>query len=327
MEYQTSLNVSVGDMIRVPTVLVLGAGASAPFGYPVGGALTERIKAELGPDKPGQLYQDLTAAGFSSDELFRFRNQLRYSQRPSIDAFLEDWEADFMEVGKAAIAASLIRHEDRDKVVDNPNWYRRLFAEMTDEKDFSENKLSIVTFNYDRSLEYFFLRCLPARHHVPLTDAVNLLAQMQIIHLYGSLGGLPEMCESGRAYGESGTASILSAAKEIHLVRGSESPATFTEARNLMKEAKRIICLGFGFEKKNALRLGIGDFVESAEIFATLFKVCPVDERNIKAAPSETIPSREWSYESTFTADQSFEWFRGDALKFMETHGIEDPAM
>src|SRR5712675_414174 len=152
-------------MITNKTCLVLGAGASAPFGYPTGNALTERIKKELLPDRPGQLHHDLINAGFSPDTLLSFRNELRYSQRSSVDAFLEDWEADFMEVGKAAIAASLIRHEDRDKIVDDPNWYRRLFSEMTDEGDFSANKLGIVTFNYDRSLEYFFLRCLPSRYH------------------------------------------------------------------------------------------------------------------------------------------------------------------
>ena len=314
-------------MIRIPTVLILGAGASAPFGYPVGGSLTERIKAELRPDKPGQLQRNLISAGFSPDELLKFRNELRYSQRPSIDAFLEDWATDFMEVGKAAIAASLIRHEDRDKVVDEPNWYRRLFAEMTDEKNFSENELRIVTFNYDRSLEYFFLRCLPSRHHVPQTEAVKWLTEKPIIHLYGSLGGLPELCENGRAYGESGTASILSAAKEIHLVRGSESPPAFAEAHKIMKEAKRIIVLGFGFEKKNVDRLRIADFVESTDIFATLFKVCPVDERLIKCAPKEREKPGpvELSYETIIDPELRFEWFRGDALKFMEKYGIQDP--
>src|SRR5205814_8426766 len=67
-------------MISVPTVLVLGAGASAPFGYPVGSALTERIKNELRPKQPGQLHHDLISAGFSDDLLLRFRDQLRYSQ-------------------------------------------------------------------------------------------------------------------------------------------------------------------------------------------------------------------------------------------------------
>ncbi len=311
-------------MISIPTVLVLGAGASAPFGYPVGSALTERIKDELRPNQPGQLHHDLISAGFSAGLLLRFRDELRYSQRPSIDAFLEDWEADFMDVGKAAIAASLIRHEDRDKVVDEPNWYRRLFAEMTDEKDFSNNQLRIVTFNYDRSLEYFLLRCLPSRYHVSRAKVLKWLSQKPIIHLYGSLGGLPGMCKNGRAYGKSGTAAILSAAKEIHLVRGSATPASFTEARNLMKEAQRIIFLGFGFERNNADRLGIEELPESTEVFATLFKVCPVDERLIKRASKKSEMPDEPTYETDYLG-LSFEWFKGDALKFMEKHGVKDP--
>lgn len=309
-------------MITTKTCLILGAGASAPFGYPVGGALTERIKTELRPDKPGQLHHELVSAGFSADLLLGFRDELRYSQRPSIDAFLEDWEADFMEVGKAAIAASLIRHEDRDKVVDEPNWYRRLFADMTDEKDFAKNQLGIVTFNYDRSLEYFLLRCLPSRHHVPQSEAVKWISQMRIIHMYGSLGGLPELCVGGRTYGESGTAATLAAAKEIHLVRGVETPASFIEARSLMKEAERIIVLGFGFEKQNLSRLGLMDFAKTARISATLYNVFPVDEKRIKAThPERDERAIRYEYDEI---EPAIDWFKGHALKFMENHGIEE---
>lgn len=308
-------------MISVPTVLVLGAGASAPFGYPVGSVLTEQIKSELRPNQPGQLHHELISAGFSADLLLKFRDELRYSQRASIDAFLEDWEADFMDVGKAAIAASLIRHEDRDKVVDEPNWYRRLFAEMTDEKDFSKNQLHIVTFNYDRSLEYFLLRCLPSRHHVTQAEAVKWVSQMKIIHMYGSLGGLPELCAGGRAYGESGAAATLAAAKEIHLIRGSETPASFVDARNLMKNAERIIVLGFGFEKQNLARLGLMDFAKAAQVFATLYKVFPVDEMRIKT----THPGFDKHAELSYEVQPYIDWFKGDALKFMEKHGIKDP--
>ena len=308
-------------MIRVPTVLILGAGASTPFGYPVGGELTDRIKKELRPDQPGQLYHDLISAGFSSDLLLRFRNELRYSQRRSIDSFLENWETEFMDVGKAAIAASLIRHEDRDKVIDEPNWYSRFFSEITDESIFPENRLGIVTFNYDRSLEYYLLRCLPSAYHVAEAEAVKWVSQMRIVHMYGSLGSLPELSAGGRAYGESGTAATLAAAKEIHLVRRSATSQSFNDARNLMKGAERIIVLGFGFEKNNLARLGMMDFAKSAEIIATLYKVCPVDEKRIKA----THPEFDIHAEPTYEPQECIEWFEGDALKFMENRGIGDP--
>jgi len=316
-------------MILERTVLILGAGASAPFDYPVGAALTERVKKELRPDQPGRLHHELIKAGFRPKLLRDFRDHLRYSQRPSIDSFLEDWEKEFMKVGKAAIAASLIRHEDRERIVDEPNWYRRLFNEMTDGKDFSSNQLSIVTFNYDRSLEYFFLRALPSRYHVPETQAVKWLSQLPIIHLYGSLGALPELSRGGRPYGETepeGIAEAIAAgAKGIQLARGGVAPETFARAREWMGKAQRIIVIGFGFEQINRERLGITDFVENAQIFATLFNVSPVDERRFKTVAKKSKKHAEYDYDLRVRDDEDIEWFKGDALKFMEKHGIADP--
>ena len=199
-------------MITTRTCLVLGAGASAPFGYPVGAALTESIKSELNPSQPSRLKNDLMSAGFSSERLMLFRDALRYSQRLSIDAFLEDWKEDFMDVGTAAIAASLIRWEDPDVVIDQPNWYRRLFHEMTDGDDFSKNLLRIVTFNYDRSLEFFFYWALQGRYRISGEEAAKWFAKFPIVHMYGNLGSLPGLFVDGRLYGEKGTPAIISAA-------------------------------------------------------------------------------------------------------------------
>jgi hypothetical protein len=106
-------------MITTPTVLILGAGASAPFGYPVGSDLTEQIKLY---STPGQWLQILLReAGFFDEQISKFRDALRKSQRPSIDAFLETYEEDFMEIGKTAIAAVLMDHEKPDTLIDHPN--------------------------------------------------------------------------------------------------------------------------------------------------------------------------------------------------------------
>ena len=65
-----------------------------------------------------------------------------------------------MAIGKAAIAAVLIRCEKlanlQRPVGDDPDdWISRVWSSLqkTGKDDFGENKLSIVSFNYDRSLE------------------------------------------------------------------------------------------------------------------------------------------------------------------------------
>ena len=113
-------------------------------------------------------------------------------------------------------------------------------------------------------------------------------------------------------------------------MRSGPPPASFDAAHKLMGWAERIVILGFGFDKVNCSRLGIMDYANSTdptgnrEIIATLFNVCPVDERRIKATHPECQTGGAAHYPGE-NVEPFIEWFDGDALSFMEKHGIEDP--
>ena len=74
-------------MIEQKTVLVLGAGASAPFGFPTGQLLKDLICIET-LWRPGSK-QLLGKLGFNEDIVIRFRKALEISSRPSVDALLD----------------------------------------------------------------------------------------------------------------------------------------------------------------------------------------------------------------------------------------------
>ena len=99
-------------MIEVSTCLVLGAGASAPYGFPVGEKLMEDIIAKVATPNDKH-WTALLQAGHDRRHLEDFVSTLRESGQESVDAFLAH-HARFMDVGKAAIAATLIRYEGRD---------------------------------------------------------------------------------------------------------------------------------------------------------------------------------------------------------------------
>jgi hypothetical protein len=151
--------------------------------------------------------------------------------------------------------------------------------------------------------------------------------------MYGSLGGLPGLSVEGRAYGEKGIPAILSSANSIHLVRSGSPPASFDQAKKMMQWAERIVILGFGFDRINCERLGIMDFARLRDglaernIEATLFKVCPVDEKRIKAIHLGLEESDEHAEVRYAEEGETgwIEWFDGDALSYMENHGIEPP--
>ena len=155
-------------MITKPTVLILGAGASAPYGFPVGSRLRELILSRI-TDRVtlahiGKLHNPRNVSNF----LDSFKRSLL-----SIDAFLEHRQ-DYMEIGKACIAAILIPFEHPEylytqfsndlnvKFLCSP-WYAHLVRRLTattDPGDFHNHALSVITFNYDRSFEYAMLQSL-----------------------------------------------------------------------------------------------------------------------------------------------------------------------
>src|SRR5689334_1883669 len=116
-------------MIKFPTVLILGAGASRPYGFPLANELRlEVIELIQEPDKPG-LAKLLLECGFSAELIRDFREALAGSQAYSIDAFLE-YRPGFSDIGKTAIAARLLPREVPKRLTIKDSWYQYLFHHM-----------------------------------------------------------------------------------------------------------------------------------------------------------------------------------------------------
>jgi hypothetical protein len=117
-------------MIQSRTVLVLGAGASVPYGFPSGEELRRKVLRSLGlkPEVPGSLLQLLNNAGFDHSHIQDFRTELLHANTTSVDLFLEK-RPKFVDVGKVAIAAILLPLEaDSLKTIfePRPSCLRRL---------------------------------------------------------------------------------------------------------------------------------------------------------------------------------------------------------
>src|SRR5579872_4927746 len=185
-------------MIDRPTVFVLGAGASEPYGFPLGRGLVDEAIMRLQNEGDTRLGMVQEVCGCSRAALLEFVTALERSASPSIDAFLEG-RRDYVELGKAVISALLIPYEGEDALFTRgttPSLARRWYHYMLDRMgaspdEFVRNALSIVTFNYDRSLEHFLLVALENRYGIGRERAAVLLERISIIHLHGQLGSLP----------------------------------------------------------------------------------------------------------------------------------------
>jgi hypothetical protein len=252
-------------MLTKRTVLVLGAGASKPFGFPTGLELSDIVSRQF--QKGQQIFNNLGVLGHSETVMADFREKFYKSGRNSVDAFLEHRE-DLLEIGKLAIAATLIPKEnEEDLFTYKDSWLRLLYNNMNASfEDFGKNTLSIITYNYDRSVEHFFMTSLQNSYRREIKDCLEVLNKIPIIHLHGSLGPLPWQVKPGepnRPYHYGYDNDILEVARRhikiIHEDIDDVRDADFALAKKLLNEAEQILFLGFGYDPINLERLKIRD--------------------------------------------------------------------
>lgn len=251
-------------MITRPTTLILGAGASAPFGFPTGDKLTQQVLnlTKLN-DSSGRPYgmQHFAPLDLQEGEILRFHNELLRSGKQSVDAFLEH-RSEFVRIGKAAIAAVLIGYENEDALLqpNDKNWYKYLFNQLnTKFDDFDQNKLSVLTFNYDRSLEHYLFTALLNSYGKPVEKCAEKMKSIPIVHLHGDLGELPYFeTDSMRPYTPKVSEYTMRVAtKRIKIIHeGFDNAPQFEIAKKILSQSEVICFLGFGYHPTNLQRLG-----------------------------------------------------------------------
>jgi hypothetical protein len=250
-------------MITKPTVFVLGAGASHPYEFPLGEQLVKKIVDGL---KERNFSQEVAAAAGGPDLVKSFADNLGASGRPSIDAFLET-RREFLGIGKAAIARVLTEYEVDHHVSTNrptEGWYHYLFNEMlTRTADrFLDNRLTIVTFNFDRSFERALVLSLQANYALSEHDAAQLAQGIPVHHVHGQLGELWATDDhTTRPYRPlppdpvARRIELQKAARQIRIVHEEVEGSTLKAAQVALSKAEVICFLGFGYHATNVERL------------------------------------------------------------------------
>ena len=265
-------------MITTPTVLVLGAGASVPYGYPTGAGLTDAIIAKLS-HRTSNAVEILLALGVCDrGTILSFANHLRGSTVQSVDAFLENND-EFLDIGKVAIAQALAPLEIEENLITAPNgghWYEYLFNQMLDAgfDRFKDNELTIITYNYDRSFEHYLYTAFTHLHSCKEQNAqIEQLRAIPVIHLHGHMGLLPWQIGNGGAmfpYGfldqktrnranrreRTAAAILVKMAEDIKIIHeANHDTEEFKLAHTAISKAKRIYFIGFGYGDTNLNRL------------------------------------------------------------------------
>jgi hypothetical protein len=216
----------------------------------------------------------LQQCGIAPRDIANFRTELFLSQQPSVDAFLEQ-RGEFIQIGKISIAQALLALENEEMLfkfeIRDKGFYHYLFNQLNAGWDeFPANRLSIITFNYDRSLEHLLFTSLKHTYNKPDEITAEAVEKIPIIHVHGSLGPLPWQAVGGRSYvsqnllGDAHTnlfTSQLQAASEkiFVLSEGQQATSEYNKAFDYLSAAERIYFLGFGYHPQNMERLRLDE--------------------------------------------------------------------
>lgn len=252
-------------MFNNKTVLILGAGASRDFGFPVGEELIGNIIDHIKSMKTGRR---IHAQKLS--EMPQFYDPL------SIDSFLSQNRADksMVNEGKFWIAYDILSREqeshlgrrDIERGMRHPNWYRYLFNSVTEgvtPQELIEKPLNldIITFNYDCSLDYFLYSRVFKSAFLNSDQKSLLLEKIKesIIHIYGHV--YPYQWQGGKRenedYGNWEVDSLYLAAndclKNIFVVGEDRKniAENVKKAKERIDGASKVFILGYGFNDEN----------------------------------------------------------------------------
>lgn len=296
-------------MIRTPTVFVVGAGASCELAFPGGAQLLEQIAAALHITFDWHERKSGDAKVFAAfDELARLPNGNRGDVNAylhaawqisdaaklglSIDNVINQLDGDPLVpiCGKVGIARQLLLAEKNSSIAinrDDPSafplsairgtWLGRFAQLLSQDMKASSlddifGQVSVISFNYDRSIRRSLPAALMSQFAVDESTAQALTRKLKIYHPYGSLGPLPwEMAHpNGVGYGAADSASLVHVATSLRtFTEQIEDSAELAEMRTSLSEAERIVFLGFGYHRQNMELLSAGVLPNAKRVYGT----------------------------------------------------------
>lgn len=302
-------------MISEPTLFILGAGASVPYGYPTGAGLREQIIKEFYDNIEDVASKIVLFPLLDKEDVLKlarkFREVFNASTLYSIDKFLS-FNPSFSDIGKIAITLQILESECKRKLKEDAcrtlDWFELLFDRMLstlkkseDFSEFGKNKVSFITFNYDRSLEYFLYTGFVNSFHDKQSEfrheyneeGLKRYIPFPIIHVYGQIDKiglysspygdntikyrrLNELYKNIRVIGEERD-------KDIELKK---------EIAKLINNSKRIFFLGFGYAEENLDALGFSDEVyQNCSIYGTAYGKTAKEIIGIRSSLNKEIRS------------------------------------
>jgi hypothetical protein len=314
-------------MFRRKTLFVVGAGASAEFGLPLGSLLARQItnkmdiRFERGVEFVGsgdqRLYEQLIQSRRGNPDQWqpaamRIRGGLPFAQ--SIDDFLDQRRNDswINLYGKSAICKSILEAERESKLYFRPlegdgpfdagtiaeTWLVKFMYMLCrgipreDVEGIFEN-VDFVVFNYDRCIEQFLTSALERAYSLNQADASAIVEHLDILHPYGSVGRLNQV-----PFGNSGINCVALAEQIKTYTEQADKRTVLNEITERVDWAECIVFLGFAYHSQNMQMLQTTDR-GSKTVYGTAFGMSDQDKGEVYKLVVQTLAPTTASVENT----------------------------
>lgn len=277
-------------MIEKNTVIITGAGANNDYGFPTGN--------ELKIDIPNKLINWYKALYHPPDTFFdlawnekedgghrvyfnkylNFLNAFKIADIP-IDQYIsqQNLSKEFEKIAKHAIILGMIEYEYRSNLTGH--WLEELFSQMTRDlhntngyTQISKNRVTIITFNYDRAIEQFFYNKVKNSYGISDVKTKNVVNNIDIIHVYGSIANLIWQNDPVLEYGANNSRPVghytIELSENIDLIREDRDVSelkSYTKIKDVLNSAERLYILGFGYYDYNIKILGFPETIKTVE--------------------------------------------------------------
>lgn len=190
----------------------------------------------------------------------------------------------FLDIGKAFITYILKKCESISSLYNpynKPGWYQYLFNSLfgnSSVDDIKNLNLSIINYNYDRSLECYLHQSIKYRFNLKDDSALEILHQIPIIHIHGILGQYPDVPYEV----DDDICKLIEISRNIkiihELIEESDSKSSgyfcsseYKKSYLLLEHSEKICFLGFGFHEVNMRRFNFfkAENIREKEIFGT----------------------------------------------------------
>lgn len=306
-------------MIDRDTVFIIGAGASYPYGFPLGIKLRQLAYSKASP--MFQEFNNKIGGDFLAEInnlAQKFSRQFKSSGDQSIDWFLKKFP-EYSIAGKFLILDIILQAENDSKFLEdirpefrNQDWYWYLYNEMskyprgdTNPGNFLNNRISFITFNYDRSLEYFLHTCFTNGHNFRNYKETpsELFKKIVIKHVYGQVAPLDwrrkkdEPFVGYRGYQQS--YDLLDKLKGNIKLIDERTSSKNDDLCNLIMNAERIFFLGFSFADENLEVLEIPYILKKEQwVYGTAFGMTESEMRKIRSKFGNQVISERFHLEN-----------------------------